>query len=108
MSLHAGGAAPAPARLLEPLLEVDEPRAADPGARDRRGVKRGILAGGAALGLLPAHAVEQEPREGVFVEVAVRPALAGLLLRAVLPAGAPSSPMVEDLLEGLRGSPLGA
>ena len=33
------------------------------------GVKRGILAGGTALGLLPAHAVEQELRDGTLAEV---------------------------------------
>jgi len=71
------------------------------------GVKQGILAGGAALGLLPAHAVEQELRAGAFAEVEVRPALAGLVLRAVLPPEASPSPMVEALLEGLRGAALG-
>ena len=40
------------------------------------GVKRGILAGGNALGLLPAHAVEQELRDGVLAEVSVQPAAA--------------------------------
>src|SRR4051812_31897165 len=69
------------------------------------GVKRGILAGADALGLLPAHAVEQELRDGVLAEVHVRPALRGLVLRAVLAPGSAKSPMVEDLLEILRGSP---
>jgi len=71
------------------------------------GVKQGILAGGAALGLLPAHAVERELRAGAFAEVGVRPALAGLVLRAVLPAEPSRSPMVEALLDGLRGASLG-
>jgi DNA-binding transcriptional LysR family regulator len=69
------------------------------------GVKRGILAGGAALGLLPAHAVEKELRDGALAEVRVRPALPGLVLRAVRPPGNGSAPLVDDLVESLRGSP---
>ena len=69
------------------------------------GVKRGILAGGAALGLLPAHAVESELRDGVLAEVRVRPALPCVVLRAVLAPGAPGSPVAEDLIDALRGSP---
>ena len=48
------------------------------------GVKRGILAGGTALGLLPEHAVEAELREGVLAEVRVTPPLPSVVLRAVL------------------------
>ena len=70
------------------------------------GVKRGILASGTALGLLPAHAVEQELRDGVLAEVRVRPALPVLVMRAVLPPGYSGSPMVDDLIQSLRGSPL--
>jgi DNA-binding transcriptional LysR family regulator len=72
------------------------------------GVKRGILAGGASLGLLPSHAIEQELRDGVLAEIAMSPALPGLVMRAVLPPGNTSSPMVADLIESLRGSLLGA
>src|SRR5204862_7774753 len=43
------------------------------------GVKRGILAGETALGLLPEHAVESELRDRVLVEVRVRPALPGVV-----------------------------
>jgi DNA-binding transcriptional LysR family regulator len=68
------------------------------------GVKRGILAGGTALGLLPEHAVEPELRDGVLAEVRVRPALPFVVLRAVRAPGAPRSPVVDDLVEGLRGS----
>jgi len=68
------------------------------------GVKRGILMGGTALGLLPAHAVEQELADGSLVEVPVRPALPALVLRAVRPSGV--SPMVDALLESLRNAPL--
>jgi len=71
------------------------------------GVKRGILAGGTALGLLPAHAVQQELRTGTLAEVHVTPALTGLVMRAVLAPGHSPSPLVDDLIEGLRGSPLG-
>lgn len=69
------------------------------------GVKRGILAGGTALGLLPEHAVEAELRDGVLAEVRVRPALPSVVLRAVLAPGALHSGVVDDLLDGLRGSP---
>jgi DNA-binding transcriptional LysR family regulator len=69
------------------------------------GVKRGILAGGTALGLLPEHAVEPELREGVLAEVRIRPALPCVVLRAVVAPGAPSSPVVDDLIDALRGSP---
>ena len=72
------------------------------------GVKRGILAGGTALGLLPAHSLEQELRDGALAEVRVSPALPGLVLRAVFSPGVSNSPMVEDLLQSLRGLPLGA
>jgi DNA-binding transcriptional LysR family regulator len=74
------------------------------------GVKRGILAGGTALGLLPSHAVQQELGAGTLAEVRVSPPLVGLVMRAVLASGpsAPSaSPLVADLIEGLRGVSLG-
>jgi DNA-binding transcriptional LysR family regulator len=70
------------------------------------GVKRGILAGGDALGLLPVHAVAQELRDGVLVQINVSPSLRGLAMRAVLSPGNASSPIVDDLLQTLRGSPL--
>ena len=69
------------------------------------GVKRGILAGGTALGLLPEHAVEPELRSGALAEVRVRPALPCVVLRAVLSPAAPPSPVVDDLIDALRGSP---
>ena len=69
------------------------------------GVKRGILAGGAALGLLPEHAVEAELREGVLAEVRTSPALPRVVLRAVRPPRAPRSSVVDALLASLRGSP---
>jgi DNA-binding transcriptional LysR family regulator len=69
------------------------------------GVKRGILAGGTALGLLPEHAVEPELRAAVLTEVRVRPALPSVVLRAVLAPGTLRSPVVEDLIDALRGSP---
>ena len=67
------------------------------------GVKRGILAGGNALGLLPAHAVEQELRDGVLAEIYVSPALPRLVLRAVRSLASASSLLVEDLIQSLRG-----
>jgi DNA-binding transcriptional LysR family regulator len=69
------------------------------------GVKRGILAGGTALGLLPQHAVEPELRDGALVEVRINPALPCVALRAVLAPGALRSPVVDDLIDALRGSP---
>jgi DNA-binding transcriptional LysR family regulator len=70
------------------------------------GVKRGILAGGKALGLLPGHAVEAELRDGVLREVGVGPAtLPSVVLRAVLGPGIRPSAPIGELIEGLRGSP---
>jgi DNA-binding transcriptional LysR family regulator len=69
------------------------------------GVKRGILAGGTALGLLPEHAVVPELRDRVLAEVRVSPALPCVVLRAVRAPDAPPSPVVDDLIEALRGSP---
>jgi DNA-binding transcriptional LysR family regulator len=66
------------------------------------GVKRGILTGGSALGLLPMHAVEQELRDGVLAPVKVSPLLRGLVMRAVRPAPSASSPIVDDLIDALR------
>ena len=71
------------------------------------GVKRGILAGGAALGVLPAHAVKTELAKGVLVEVRVSPPLPGLVLRAVLEPESAASPLVRELVGSLRGLPLG-
>lgn len=68
------------------------------------GVKQGILAGGTALGLLPAHALERELREGTLAEVIVNPSLPGLVLRAMLSSETSGSPIVEDLIQSLRGS----
>jgi DNA-binding transcriptional LysR family regulator len=69
------------------------------------GVKRAVLAGGAAVGLLPEHAIEAELRDGVLVEVRIAPALPGVALRAVVALGAPRSPVIEALVASLRGSP---
>jgi DNA-binding transcriptional LysR family regulator len=66
------------------------------------GVKRGILAGASALGLLPMHAVEQELREGVLAQIKVSPALRGLVMRAVRAPDRARSPIVDDLIDALR------
>jgi DNA-binding transcriptional LysR family regulator len=71
------------------------------------GVKRGVVANGSAVGLLPAHALIQELHNGTLVEIDLRPPLAGLALRAVAPSGSPASPLGEALVESLRGSLLG-
>jgi len=67
------------------------------------GVKRGLLAEKTALGVLPAHAVERELREGALVEIIPEPALPGLMLKSVrMPSH--GLPLVEDLLTRLRES----
>ena len=71
------------------------------------GVKRGILASGTALGLLPTHAVSQELSDGVLAEVNANPALPGVVLRAVRSSIHADSPLVADLIESLRGTSLG-
>jgi DNA-binding transcriptional LysR family regulator len=71
------------------------------------GVKRGILAGSTALGLLPAHAVEKELKDGTLAAVDVRPSLPRLVLRALIAPGAVDSPLVDDLIRSLRGLALG-
>ncbi len=85
--------------------EVPPPRTQSLGSVE--GVKRGILAGGAALGLLPAHAAEAELESGVLAEVTIAPALPGIVLRAVVSPASSGSPVVEDLLESLRVPSLG-
>ncbi len=81
--------------------EVPQPRTQAAGTVE--GVKRGILAGGTALGLLPAHAVKQELANGVLAEVRVNPPLPGLVLRVVLGPESADSPLVEELVRSLRG-----
>jgi DNA-binding transcriptional LysR family regulator len=71
------------------------------------GVKRGILASGTALGLLPTHAVSQELSDGALAEVNAKPPLPGVVLRAVRSSTHSHSPLVDDLVESLRGTPLG-
>jgi DNA-binding transcriptional LysR family regulator len=71
------------------------------------GVKRGILASGTAVGLLPAHALDQELRDGTLAEIAVDPPLPGLALRIVTPPEGTTSPLVDALVESLRDSALG-
>jgi len=90
-------------RHLFDAAEVPAPRMQAIGTIE--GVKRAILAGGTALGLLPEHAVEPELRDGVLAEVRVRPALPSVVLRAVLAPDTPPPPVVDDLLDSLRGSP---
>jgi len=97
------------ARLLEQYFEaagLPPPRTQTLG--NVEGVKRGILAGGAALGLLPAHAVEEELKNGTLAEVDVRPRLPRLVVRALIAPEAMDSPLVDDLVRSLRGLPLGA
>jgi len=72
------------------------------------GVKRGIVAGGTALGLLPAHAVEQEVKDGTLAGIEIRRPLPRLVLRALIAPGAVHSPLVDDLIQSLRGAALAA
>jgi DNA-binding transcriptional LysR family regulator len=90
-------------RQLFDRADVQPPRIQAIGTIE--GVKRAILAGGTALGLLPEHAVEPELRDGVLAEVRVRPALPSVVLRAVRAPNPPVSAVVDDLLDSLRGSP---
>jgi DNA-binding transcriptional LysR family regulator len=97
------------ARLLHQYFEaagIPPPRTQTLG--NVEGVKRGILAGGNALGLLPAHAVEQEMKDGTLAELDVRPRLPRLVLRAMIAPEAVDSPLVDDLIGSLRGLALGA
>jgi DNA-binding transcriptional LysR family regulator len=71
------------------------------------GVKRGILEGGSALGLLPAQALKQELSAGALAEVRVSPTLPGLVLRAVVGPEGAGSPLVDELVGSLRGLSLG-
>ena len=89
-------------RHLFESAEVPAPRLSPMGSIE--GVKRGILAGGTALGLLPEHAVAAELAEGSLAEVRVRPPLPAIALRAVLAPGAVGSPVAADLLGRLRGA----
>lgn len=67
------------------------------------GVKQGLFAEKTAIGVLPAHAVERELREGVLVEIIPEPVLQGLMLKSIrMPSH--GSPLVEDLIARLRGS----
>jgi DNA-binding transcriptional LysR family regulator len=99
----AGGNYHQALRQLFEGAEVPVPRVQAIGTIE--GVKRAILAGGVALGLLPEHAVEPELHDGVLAEVRVRPALPSVVLRAVLAMDTLRSAVVEDLLDSLRGSP---
>ena len=95
-------------RLLRQYFEAAEvplPRTQTLG--NVEGVKRGILAGGNALGLLPAHAVEHELRDGTLVAVDLRLPLPRLVVRALIGPGAVDSPLVDDLIRSLRGLALG-
>ena len=85
--------------------EIPQPRTQALGTVEA--VKRGILAGGAALGLLPAHALKQELAAGVLAEVRVSPTLPGLVLRALLGPESADSPLVAELVRSLRGLALG-
>ncbi|MEO8699477.1 MAG: LysR substrate-binding domain-containing protein, partial [Kofleriaceae bacterium] len=66
------------------------------------GVKRGILAGGTAVGLLPAHAIAQELQDGTLAEIAVDPPLPAIALRIVMRVEGTMSPLADALVESLR------
>ncbi len=84
--------------------EVPAPRTQPMGTIE--GVKRGISMGSTALGLLPAHAVRSELASQSLVEIAVRPALPSLVMRAIRSPGDSHSPMVDELLGSLRETSL--
>ena len=91
-------------RQLFDVVQMPLPRTQALGTVE--GVKRGIVVGGMALGLLPEHAVAQDLLEGVLAEVAVRPNLQGLVMRVIRSPENVSSPMVDELLELVRDSRL--
>jgi|CXWL01.1.fsa_nt_gi DNA-binding transcriptional LysR family regulator len=99
----AGGSYHQALRQLFEAAGVPAPRTQAMGTIE--GVKRGILAGGPAVGLLPEHAVEAELRDGVLVELRLEAALRGVALRAVLAPGQGRSPVIDALVDALRGSP---
>jgi DNA-binding transcriptional LysR family regulator len=70
------------------------------------GVKRGVLANGNALGLLPSHAVIDELSKGTLAEVRSNPPLPGVVLRAVCSADNRQSPLIACLTDSLRNSRL--
>jgi DNA-binding transcriptional LysR family regulator len=86
------------------VAQLPQPRTQSLGSVE--GVKRGVVIGGTALGLLPAHSVASELADGTLVEIGVRDALPGLVLRAI--EGDSRSPMVTELLDGLRAARLDA
>lgn len=71
------------------------------------GVKRGILLDPSVAGVLPAHAVVDELRDGALAEISTNPPFPSLALRSVTRPEALASPLVEALVESLRESPLG-
>lgn len=77
--------------------EVPAPRTQAIGSVE--GVKRSVAAATTALGLLPAHTIAAELRDGSLVEVALSPRLPALVMRAV---GNLASAMVAELIDHLR------
>jgi DNA-binding transcriptional LysR family regulator len=71
------------------------------------GVKRGVLANGTALGLLPIHAVHDELSKRTLVEVRSNPPLPGVVVRAVCSSNNLQSPLVACLIDSVRNSRLG-
>lgn len=95
-------------QMLRHYFEIEDmppPRTQSLGTVE--GVKRGILTGGSAVGLVPAHAVANELRDSALAEILLEPALPKLVMRAVYSA-APASPLVDELVTSLRDSLLSA
>jgi DNA-binding transcriptional LysR family regulator len=55
-----------------------------------------------ALGLLPAHALDEELRQGTLVEVDVEPPLPSICLEAIWRQGTPLPARARTLVDGLR------
>jgi DNA-binding transcriptional LysR family regulator len=66
------------------------------------GVKKAVSCEGGALGLLPAFAVIQEIRQGIFAGLDLRPPPPRMRLRALLPQGRQAHPALGDLLDLLQ------
>lgn len=71
------------------------------------GVKKSVSSEAGALGLLPACAVTQEIRQGIFVGLDLRPPPPRMRLRALLPRGKQAHPALRDLLDMIARNAVG-
>jgi DNA-binding transcriptional LysR family regulator len=89
--------------LVRRLFEVDRmpgPQLEPVGTIE--GVKRGVLTGSHALGLLPAYALREELALGRVATLALQPPLPQMRLDALSSDSRPPHPAIPGVLEGLR------